>query len=455
MGKGFSTCSTAHPADSHGGRGDAELSGTSPAERFLGLDALTIFIDIEAGGPGFFADESGWFASTKDLEATCLDLCVACRGHRSTRHVRVTSKTPRHLGILGEPEASRKKRETASRVPTLKVCRVTFAGGFNPRLDRAVWPETLTEIDLGGYFRRSVDKAVWPESLQKLKFGQYYNRPIDRTVFPRSLRELRLGYYFNHPIGKVTWPASLERLAFGVHFDQPIFHVVWPATLKEITFGLAFNFSIDWVAWPPLLERISFGERFHRPVHQVAWPGSLLEMTFGQNFPHGIDLVAWPASLQKLTLGNAFDQPIDGVLWPASLREITFGDAFNQRVAGVAWPTALEELTFCAGFTQPIDGVNWPPLLRRLTIHVKLCLPPSYGAQLPESLEHLTVGWVSSGDEIRHTVWPSSLRELVLMRPCSATAEDALRANDGLPASLKFITLNGVRERLGPDRTTD
>lgn len=176
----------------------------SPAGQFLGLDTLAVFVDIAVDTPGIFADGSGWFASTRNLEATCLDLCIACRGHRSTRHVRVTAKTPRHLGILPEPEASRKKRETSSRVPALEVCRVTLAGGFNPRLDRAVWPAALTDIDLGGYFRRPVDKVVWPESLQKLKFGQYYNRPIDGTVFPRGLRELALGYYFDQPIGRVA-----------------------------------------------------------------------------------------------------------------------------------------------------------------------------------------------------------------------------------------------------------
>ncbi|CAM9173977.1 unnamed protein product, partial [Hapterophycus canaliculatus] len=231
-------------------------AGPSSSRR---LEALIVAVNQAS-------DMRHWYTVTKEFQLASMQVCEACRGAH-TVHLRVDGNIPKTL--LPAPGAPRANPEggVSSRVPRLRVLRVTWA-------------------------RPSVDLL---------------SSPID------ALAELSFGPYFNQPVECVAWPTHLEQLTFGCMFDQPVEGVTWPMSLQQLTFRGEFNQKIERMTMPSSLLQLQFSQRFNQSIEKVVWPTSLRHLSFGPSFNQPIDGVTWPASLQQLFFGYSFNQPIEGV----------------------------------------------------------------------------------------------------------------------------------------------
>eukprot|EP00434_Breviolum_minutum_P028949 symbB.v1.2.025607.t1/scaffold2446.1/size186988/6 len=250
---------------------------------------------------------------------------------------------------------------------------LTFALGFNQRLQKVRLPTGLQTLTLGYDFNQSLSNVTLPASLQTLTFGQCFNQSLDNVTWPAGLQSLTFGEWFDQRLDNVTWPAGLQSLTFGEEFDQSLVNVTWPLGLQSLTFCdrcsyySKFNPSFDNVTWPAGLQSLTFGYFCNQSLDNMTWPAGLQNLTFGCCFNQSLDNATWPAGLQNLTFGQCFDQNLDNVTWPAGLQSLTFGEWFNQRLDNVTWPANLQSLIFGDYFNQSLDNVTWPAGLQSLT----------------------------------------------------------------------------------------
>ena len=113
---------------------------------------------------------------------------------------------------------------------------LTFAPGFNQRLQQVRLPPNLRTLTFGTYFDQILDNITWP-GLQSLAFGQNFSQSLDNVTWPAGLKSLTLGRNFNQSLDNLTWPAGLQSLTFGWCFSQSLDDVTWPAGLQSLTFG--------------------------------------------------------------------------------------------------------------------------------------------------------------------------------------------------------------------------
>ncbi|CAN0016886.1 unnamed protein product [Ectocarpus sp. 4 AP-2014] len=361
------------------------------------------------------SDGKSWYTSTKELQLTSLEFCIACRNHQ-TLHLKVDSKTPRRLLAAADAPPPHPKGLCGTRVPRLRARRVTwdiptaaelrnpiysmmdadsleFVRAFEDSLEAVAWPRRLKTVEFSDNspFNQLVGLGEWPASLDRLVFGRKFNQPIESVELPASLQQLSFGLKFDQPIERAKFPESLRQLKFHDKslFDQPIAGVVWPDTLEQLTFGLFFNQPIEWCTFPASLEELSFGAFFRQPIEDVTWPDSL----------------------QRLALGCVFDRPVDNVRWPASLQEVCFGmhlevlgdvvvmSKFNRPIGASAWPESMRRLTLGQNFRQSLQELGtWMPNLE--TFHL---LDHIHGSGTEDSL-------------LRGIEWPKGLRQLAVCR---------------------------------------
>ncbi|CAM9142532.1 unnamed protein product [Ectocarpus sp. 12 AP-2014] len=347
------------------------------------LNALTVALNETCDG-------KSWYTSTKELQLTSLEFCMACRNHQ-TLHLSVDAQTPRRLLAAADAPPTHQTGLAYTRVPRLRARCVTwdiataaelripifamtgvdcleFGNAFGGSLEAVAWPRRLKRIEFcySSPFNRPIDQVEWPESLQTLLFGLSFNQPIKAVRWPVCLQRLVLGTSFDQPIDGVEWPASLQELTFGFAFDQPIEEVSWPESLRELNFGFRFNQPLEGAVWPGSLKKLDLGDKFDQPIAQVEWPDSLKKLRIGHYFNQPVGETSWPDSLQTLSFGNNFNQPIKHVRWPDSLQTLSFGECFNQPIKQVSWPASLRELTVGRNFNQNTAGARWPPgLVRR------------------------------------------------------------------------------------------
>ncbi|CAM9758939.1 unnamed protein product [Ectocarpus sp. 12 AP-2014] len=360
-------------------------------------------------------DGSSWYTSTKELQLASLEICIACRTHR-TMHLYVNRNIPRRLLAAADASPPHPKRLGRTRVPRLRARYVTWNMRTAESLKDPIFAMTGVDgLKFGDDFDGSLDAVAWPRRLKKIEFqwDSPFNQPIDMVDWPDSLQTLVFGVSFDQPIERVHFPASLQMLVFDVCFDQQIVGAFLPSSLQELDLGEEFNQPIEDVAWPLSLQKLRFGRNFNQPIERAKFPSSLQELTFHgfSRFDQPIEGVLWPDSLQVLIFGHCFNKPVDRARWPRSLQELSFGlcfelpgdkrmgiySEFNQRICTSCWPASLRRLTLGHKFRQSLEGLGtWMPNLEALRV-----LDWRYGPGKDDSL-------------LRGIKWPTSLRELTV-----------------------------------------
>ena len=192
---------------------------------------------------------------------------------------------------------------SATYIPVNLLAALRFAHGDSVE-DEEFSLNGITEVT-------GVDEATsallhnLPKSLRTLTFAPGFNQRLQQVRLPPNLRTLTFGTYFNQSLDNVTWPAGLQSLTLGWCFNQSLDNVTWPGGLQSLTFGANFNQSLDNVTWPAGLQNVTFGWCFNQSMDNVTWPAGLQSLTFGQTFNQCLDEVTWPAGIQNLTLEHS------------------------------------------------------------------------------------------------------------------------------------------------------
>ncbi|CAM9664373.1 unnamed protein product, partial [Ectocarpus fasciculatus] len=184
-------------------------------------------------------DGTSWYTSTKELQLTSLEFCIACRSY-PTVHLNVNEQTPRRLLASVDAPPPHPKRLCWTRVPRLRARRVTWNMPTTAELRTPIFAMTDVDyLEFGMYFEDSLEAVAWPGRLKTIRFqlASEFNQPLELVKWPVSLQKISFGKDFNQPIERgVFWPDSLQTLVFGVDFNQPVDNVRWPSSLQELTF---------------------------------------------------------------------------------------------------------------------------------------------------------------------------------------------------------------------------
>lgn len=365
-----------------------------------------------------------WKTTASRLQLVSLE---ACRAWRDTTHVHLTVRdtTPpwlwkkddmvteacaggrcistsnsenddgsRGAGVEYEkvmPASTRRRLGSTSRVPKLRVTRMTWERSSQD-LSATCFPPHLRQLVFHWGFDQPIDGALLPEGLQELEFRGIFDKPVPAKL-PQTIKKISFGLKFNQPVHGLQWPSSLQQLTFGHCFNQKIDDIgALPAGLRSICFGQNFQKSLSHVQWPDNLEGISLSSSFSEPLRKVNLPQGLRRLTLAGNHVGQLDAVTWPPKITTIHLNGEFNQPIDTVAWPTSLRQLSFGFHFNQAVNDeVVWPPNLKELSFGGSFAQPVENVVLPDRLESLAF-LHNSSQDLQGLALPTSLKTLTVG---------------------------------------------------------------
>ncbi|CAN0469125.1 unnamed protein product [Ectocarpus sp. 12 AP-2014] len=228
------------------------------------MNALTVTLNETCDG-------KGWYTSTKELQLTSFEFCMACRNFQ-TLHLKVDSQIPRRLLAAADAPPPHPKRLGSTRVPRLRARRVTWnmrtAAEWRNPIFAMMGVECLL---LGDAFEGSLEAVVWPPRLKTMEFAKRsrFDQPVDLVEWPASLQ--RLG--FNQPIDRVEFLASLRQLVFygSSTFNQPIAGVNLPTSLLELDLGVQFNQPIEDIVWPPSLRKLKLGYEFELLIQRVVF----------------------------------------------------------------------------------------------------------------------------------------------------------------------------------------
>lgn len=422
-----------------------------------------------------------WNMASGQVQLVSLE---ACRAWRDTTHghLRVTDATPDWLwkhdegvGVTSSKnnrdshnsednnERSRdggvKKTRALSRVPTMRIARVTWERTIQDLRDNSLSAPAFLHarvFTFGRMLNESLAGIMWPSncSIERLTFGRYFNQPLGDFEWPTALTKLKFGYGFNQDLKGVTWPPSLRELAFGDSFNQPITEIAaaWPTCLETVTFGESFNQEISGVKWPTGLRRVVFEWRFNSSLEGVMFSDKVEELELRGLFNQ--PLAALPVGLKKLYLGAAFNQPIDRVNLPQRLQKIVFGVHFNQPINAVNWPQHLESITFGYAFNQPVNCTVWPQRLRNITFGHSFN-QSLIGVSWPEETEEINLGW-QFDQPLRGVTWPTGETNSINFSPYiswSPTCPFDHRTLIAFPfdSGLQLLHVNSAR-RISRDR---
>ncbi|CAM9756904.1 unnamed protein product, partial [Ectocarpus fasciculatus] len=171
------------------------------------LNAFTVALDDTCDG-------KRWYTSTKELQLTSLEFCIACRNYQ-TMNLKVDSEIPRRLLAAADAPPLHPQRLGGTRVPRLKARRVTWNMPTAAELREPVF--AMTDVD-------------------RLEFGRAFEGSLETVAWPRRLRTINLFVCvrFNKQIELVDWPASLQTLVLGCAFRQPIECVEFPPSLQQL-----------------------------------------------------------------------------------------------------------------------------------------------------------------------------------------------------------------------------
>ena len=89
---------------------------------------------------------------------------------------------------------------------------LTFAPGFNQRLQQVRLPPNLRTLTFGTYFDQILDNITWLDKVTP-ESGRLRGRFVHTTNLPLSLPDF--GVNFNQSLDNLTWPAGLQSLTFG------------------------------------------------------------------------------------------------------------------------------------------------------------------------------------------------------------------------------------------------
>ena len=370
-----------------------------------------------------------WKTTANRLQLVSLEACRACRDTTQV-HLNVTEATPSWLwkqnamcndarsssrctssslevGESGRisagvgydenpPASSRRRLGSTSRVPKLRVTRMTWERSSQD-LSTAFFPRQLRQMIFHWSFNQPIDDVVLPEGLEELEFRGMFDKLLPAKL-PQTLKTISFGLKYNQPVHGVRWPSSLQQLTFGHCFDQSVdVEGALPASLKSIHFGQNFQKSLSRVQWPDDLEEISLSSSFGEPLREINLPQGLKRLAIAGNHAGQLDAVMWPPNITTIHLHGEFNQAIDAVVWPTSLQQLSFGFHFNQAVNGILWPPNLKELSFGGSFLQLAEDVVLPDRLERLAF-LHNSSQAVQGLTLPSSLKTLTVGRLSLED---------------------------------------------------------
>lgn len=288
------------------------------------------------------------------------------------------------------PTSNRRRVEFASRVPKLRVFRMTWERS-SQELSTIVFPPHLRQLIFDWGFDQPIDGVILPEGLEELEFRGMFDKSLPAKL-PQTMKKLSFGLKYNQPVHAVRWPPSLQSIYFGHCFNQSIdMKGALPASLKSIHFGQNFHKSLSHVQWPDSLEEISLGSSFSEPLRKANLPQGLRRLALAGNHVGQLNAVKWPPSVTAIHLSGEFNQPIEAVVWPMSLQQLSFGFRFNQTVKEMVWPLTLRELLFGGSFVQPVESITLPYGLESLAF-LHNSSQAIRGLALPTSLKTLTVG---------------------------------------------------------------
>lgn len=356
------------------------------------------------------------------------------------------------------------------RVLDFGACLVSVSG-------RAVFPDSLEELNLGWQTNAEVNCGLLPSGLRSFRYcGRRLSNVNDlpRTLtsldamavigerfdaerMPSGLRELVVHDTLEHSSSASKCLPSLTRLKWirtseGIHE-----RVAFPAGLKELDL-VDFRRPIRDLALPTGLTSLRLDREFRGDVPKGSLTPCLTKLHLGHRFDGRLDLSDL-TSLRSLRLSTNFDQPLHWTALPASLTRLKFGEFFNDTFDLVGMP-ALTTIKFTGRFSDVReDGSCGPEHLPTCLTHLDMGLHFKRNARLRSmtNLQTLVFGgsvWSSDRNDLppnltalrlgRCSELPFGLSDLRSLRSLTirGTFNVPLRAGD-LPSSLTKLKLGG------------
>ena len=220
------------------------------------------------------------------------------------------------------------------------VGQFTFARGALETLEKK---ELLNSRALRALASEHVDintlAAMWPPSLTKLELGSLYKHPIPPDSLPPSLTALDLGIGNTHTLAPHTLPALLD-LRF---VNQRLVTGLLPSSLTRLYYDSSDDIPDNTL--PQSLTHLTFGSRFDWQLSINCLPKSLKTLVFDSPLPEGeldsesmMDLNIY---LQFRLMCRGFNRQIIPGSFPSSLTAITFGVSFNQHLTIDCLPLSI------------------------------------------------------------------------------------------------------------------
>ncbi|KAN0033358.1 hypothetical protein ACTA71_002783 [Dictyostelium dimigraforme] len=144
----------------------------------------------------------------------CLSKCNSLRSLKITGHFKDHFECDDFSTFIESIEFSSYKNERLTpkvftKMKNLKS--IIFDYHFSNPLDRVIFPNTITNIELGNGIKDFIDFKIFPNSLRSLKLGEAFNQ-LTLPNLPESLTCLSIGFSFKGTISNHWLKPSIQHL---------------------------------------------------------------------------------------------------------------------------------------------------------------------------------------------------------------------------------------------------
>ena len=205
-----------------------------------------------------------------------------------------------------------------------------------------ILPESLSELDFGTCLYFPLDRL--PRFLTKLKMSDNIFGNIHFSVFPETLTDLDLGIMLNSTIVDHSLPINLERLKMGVGAFTP-HRDIFPDSLRHLDIGhLECNITKD--SLPSYLTSIVIGYNYDFINNIKSYAENLQELELTETCGCYLNIDNIPGTLRKLRINDTCGPQCNIGILPDSVEYLALGCKYflNPSGAHIVMPPMLKYL---------------------------------------------------------------------------------------------------------------